>query len=127
MIDKQKIEQSQLDLSIVIVNFNARDLLENCLKSVFARSENLTFEVIVVDNNSTDGSVQMLEEFPSKIQVLVNNKNVGFAKANNQAIVRGRGRYVLLLNPDTVVLPNALLNLDKFMDRHPEIGATGCK
>ena len=117
------------DLSIVIVNWNVRDLLRRCLASVLrpdpARPGRLTLQVIVVDNASTDDSVAMLRaEFP-QVQVIVNAANRGFAFANNQGIAVAQGRYVLLLNPDTEVLGDALATLVRYMDAHPDVGIAG--
>jgi len=92
-----------MDLSVVIVSYNVKYFLEQCLHSVEKATQHLQAEVFVVDNNSVDGSAQMVaEKFPS-VQLIINERNVGFAKANNQAIRKAEGRYVLLLNPDTVV------------------------
>src|SRR5690606_6203728 len=101
-----------MDVSIVIVSYNARDYLRECLRSIEATTPtSLQYEVIVVDNASTDGAPDMVAvEFPW-VQLILNTANVGFAKANNQGIAASSGRYVLLLNPDTVVLAGALAAL----------------
>lgn len=115
------------DLSIVIVNWNVRELLRNCLKSLYAQTQAITFEAFVVDNASSDGSAEMVEnEFP-QVNLIKNENNLGFAKANNQAIKQSRGKYVLLLNPDTIVLDKAIVKLVQFMDEHIDIGAAGPK
>lgn len=113
---------SEIDLSIVIVSYNVRELLAQCLGSVasrqspVARRENLTTEIFVVDNASRDGSAVMVRErFPS-VRLIENVENRGFAAANNQAFAETHGRYVLMLNPDTVVRAGALETLVKFMD-----------
>ncbi len=112
------------DVSIVVVNWNTRDLLRDCLIALAANAQVMT-ETIVVDNGSTDGSVEMLAaEFPG-VCVIANASNVGFAPANNQGLARARGRYALLLNSDTCVAPDALTNLVDFMDAHPQAGACG--
>ncbi len=125
-------------LSILIVNWNTRELLAGCLQSVAGETLQVaspepatcnlppaTSEIIVVDNASTDGSAAMVRErFPS-VQLIENRENVGFARANNQAICHSRGRYVLLLNSDTVVHEGALAALAAFMDAHPQAGACG--
>jgi hypothetical protein len=125
------------DLSIVIVSYNVRDLLEQCLKSVDGRQWSVissrlatdayvtTSEVLVVDNASTDGSAAMVREVFPWVRLLENAENRGFAAANNQAFSETRGRYVLMLNPDTVVRPGALEVLIRFMDAHPRAGACG--
>lgn len=114
-----------MDLSIIIVNWNTRDLLAQCLASIYAHPPGGDFEVIVVDNASADDSVAMVcERFP-QVKLLQNDHNPGFAAANNQAIAQSNGRYILLLNPDTVVKSGALGALVTFMDEHPEAGAAG--
>lgn len=115
-----------LDLSIIIVNWNAKYYLEKCIESIKSNVEEITYEVIVVDNNSIDNSTLMIEkEFPEVI-LIKNKANVGFAKANNQAIKASQGRYILLLNPDTVVLPNSLGASIDFMDSNSRAGVCGC-
>ena len=116
-----------LDLSVVIVNWNVRELLRRCLRSVLAsgRLGGLAMEVIVVDNASSDGSVEMVRaEFPP-VRLIANEENLGFTRANNQGITASRGRYVLLLNPDTEVLGDALGAMVDYMDVHPDVGALG--
>jgi GT2 family glycosyltransferase len=115
-----------LDLSICIPTLQAKDLLRECLRSIYAQTR-CAFEIIVVDNASRDGTVEMLRaEFPA-VRVIVNATNVGFAKAMNQALRVSQGRYALLLNNDTVVLSNALDRLVAFADAHAEIGICGPK
>jgi len=116
-----------LNVSIVIVNWNVREMLRNCLKSIYQETKDINFEIIVVDNGSKDGSVQMLrQEFPEVI-LIQNQDNLGFAAANNQGINRARAKYILLLNPDTLILDNAIAKTVNFMDAHPEAGIAGCK
>ena len=113
------------DLSIVIVNWNTRDLLARCLASIFATASSLALEVFVVDNASSDGSPEMVRrDFPQVI-LLANDENLGFARANNQAIAQSTGRYVLLLNSDTEVTEGALEALVSFMEATPDAGAVG--
>jgi len=115
-----------LDLSICIPTLQAKDLLRECLRSIYAQTR-CAFEIIVVDNASRDGTVEMLRaEFPA-VRVIVNATNVGFAKAMNQALRVSQGRYALLLNNDTVVLPSALDRLVAFADAHAEVGICGPK
>ncbi len=92
-----------MELSIIIVNYNVKHFLEQCLHSVLKASKNITAEIFVVDNNSVDGSAQLIREKFPDIRFIENKENVGFSKANNQAIKLSQGKYVLLLNPDTVV------------------------
>jgi hypothetical protein len=116
---------NNIDLSIIIVNWNTRDLLAQCLASIYAHPPDGTFEIFVVDNASSDGSAQMVQkQFPS-VRSIPNEENVGFARANNQAIRMSSGRHVLLLNPDTKILPDALQTLLTFIEEHPEAGAIG--
>lgn len=120
----------ELDLSIIIVSWNTCDLLAQCLESVSHDIRALCplrVETLVVDNASTDGSAQMVREQFPWVQLIENQTNVGFAPANNQAIRRSRGRYVLLLNPDTDVKPGALVALVRFLDGHLGAGAAGAR
>jgi len=114
-------------MSIVIVNWNTEALLRQCLASILAHPPEGDYEVVVVDNASTDGSVAMVrDEFPS-VTLLANEKNVGFAAGNNLAMEASTADMVLLLNSDTVVRPGALETLRQFMERHPEAGAAGAR
>ena len=115
------------DLAVMIVNWNTCDLLRTCLTSLYQHAEGLSYEIFVVDNASTDGSPAMVaQEFPA-VRLLCNAANVGFAKANNQALRLTASRYVLLLNSDTAVTANALAKLAAFMDAHPAVGIAGPK
>jgi len=114
------------DISIIIVNWNTRDVLRNCLRSVFEQTKDISFEVIVIDNASSDGSADMVKrEFPG-VRLIENTKNLGFAAANNQGMKIAKGRYVLLLNPDTIVLDRAIEKTIAFADSHPEAAVVGC-
>lgn len=116
-----------MKLSIVIVNYNVAYFLEHCLYSVRNACKRIDAEVFVVDNNSVDNSISMLKEkFPDVI-LIANKDNVGFSKANNQAIRQAKGEYVLILNPDTVVEEDTFEKCIEFMDSHPECGALGVK
>jgi GT2 family glycosyltransferase len=115
------------DLSIVVVSWNTRDLLRDCLASVQARLGPLDAEVIVVDNASGDDTAEMVRrEFPT-VHLVANADNRGFAAANNQGLAIARGRYVLLLNPDTVVLDDVLAGAVEHADRHPDVAVVGCQ
>ena len=116
-----------MKLSVIIVNYNVQYFLENCLNSVFSSSKEIDFEVFVVDNNSVDGSLKMLEEKFPQVKVIANKDNRGFSVANNQAIKEAKGDYVLLLNPDTVVEENTFKVCCNFMDLHPKSGGLGVK
>ncbi len=116
-----------LKVSVVIVNYNVRDLLRQSLRSVARSLSGIPSEVIVVDNNSVDGSVGMLaEEFPD-ITVIANRSNIGFSAANNQGMRRAAGKYLFILNPDTIVEEETIQVLIDFMDTHPDAGAVGCR
>ncbi len=116
-----------VDLSVSIVNYNTKEFLRKCLKSIYENTYKISFEVFVVDNNSKDGSTKMVKkEFP-QVNLIENEINVGFAKANNQTIRKNSGKYILFLNSDTVVLPDSLNIMTSFMDNHPRAGALGCK
>lgn len=118
-------DASACDVSVVIVSYNVCDFLEQALRAVDRATEGLTAEVFVVDNDSRDGSAAMVRSAFPGVHLIENDANVGFSRANNQAIRRARGRYVLLLNPDTLVEPNTLGVLAGFLDDHPEAGAVG--
>jgi hypothetical protein len=116
-----------LDLSICIVNWNVEALLKACLGSIFKETKGISFEVIVVDNHSSDNSVNMIKtDFP-QVKLIENKDNAGFTKANNQAIKQSQGRYIMLLNPDTEIIDNALDKMIKFFGTRPDCGALGCK
>lgn len=118
---------NEVQISVIIVNYNVEFFLEQCLNSVFKALKECSGEVFVVDNNSFDGSIKMVKEkFPS-VQLIENKENVGFSRANNQAIKISKGKYVLLLNPDTVVEENTFKEVIQFMDEHPDAGGLGVR
>lgn len=114
-----------IDLSIIVVNWNTKSLLHACLDSLRRHAPTLDTETIVVDNASCDGSAQMVADAFPEVGLLTNPRNLGFAAANNQALARARGRYLLLLNSDTLLLPNALDAMARYMETHPHTGAVG--
>ncbi|MDY7080228.1 MAG: glycosyltransferase family 2 protein [Chloroflexota bacterium] len=116
-----------MDVSIIIVNWNTRDLLAQCLQSVYDTEGDLDLEVIVVDNASTDGSVEMARQDFPQVQIIANAENVGFVQANNQAIAHCQGRYLLLLNSDAKALPGSLDKTVRFMNEHPNAGIAGVR
>jgi GT2 family glycosyltransferase len=116
-----------MQLSIVIVNYNVRYFLEQCLLSVKRAIEGIEAEVFVVDNASADGSVEMVQQKFPFVKIIANKNNVGFSKANNQAIEIAAGKYVLLLNPDTVVAEDTFSKCIAFMDARPDAGALGVR
>lgn len=110
-----------ITLSIIIVNYNTNEFLRQCLTSLYDLEHLVSFETIVVDNNSNDGSCKMVRgDFP-QVHLLKNNENVGFAKANNIGIEMARGKYILLLNSDTKVVGDALEKMVQFLDSHPNV------
>ena len=115
---------NKIDLSIIIVSYNNKELLRQCLNSIHENvSTDCHYEIIVVDNNSQDNAVKMLqEEFPY-VAVIDNSENYGFAKANNMGLRIAQGRYIILLNNDTFVLGRSFETLIEYMDAHPEVGA----
>ncbi|MEM7742794.1 MAG: glycosyltransferase family 2 protein [Pseudomonadota bacterium] len=116
-----------MDLSIVIVNWNTREMLRDCLDSVFKNLGNLEAEVFVVDNGSEDGSPQMVSRDFSQVHLIRNVANCGFAAANNQALVLARGEHVLLLNSDTLVRSDVLERSQEYMAANPQVGVMGCR
>jgi len=116
-----------MDISIVIVNYNVKHFLEQCLHSVYNSLNNIESEVFVVDNNSVDGSCQMIKDKFPEVKLIENKDNLGFAKANNQAIRIAKGRYILLLNPDTFVQEDTLKKCVDFCNQHPKAGGLGVK
>jgi GT2 family glycosyltransferase len=119
--------EKRMDLSILIVNYNTKELTLACLYSIYETQTDFHFEIILIDNASRDESVQTIsEQFPN-VQIISNNDNVGFAKANNQGIKVAKGRYILLLNTDTVIEPSTIDTMIRLMDHDPKIGASGCK
>lgn len=114
-----------MDLSIVVVSFNTKELLGKCLRSVFASATTYSFEVLVVDNASADQSAEMVEqEFPA-VKLTRNVHNVGYAKANNKAIKLASGRHLLLLNSDVEIMPDTLQKMLDYIEGHPEAGIAG--
>ena len=123
----RKVREKVLDLSISVVSWNTRELLRSCLKSIYENTHSIRYETFVVDNASGDGSSEMVKkEFP-QVKLIRNEENLGFARANNQVIEKSRGRHLLLLNSDTLVLPKALENMVWFMNQHDQVGAAGCR
>lgn len=133
-----------MDLSIVIISFNTKELTTECLKSIFRNTKDISYEVIVVDNSSADGSVDSIRnfQFPAAVQahyseksrgiskyqlkMIENKENVGFAKANNQGANLAKGKYILFLNSDTVVRDNVLGRMVKWMDKRDDVGVATC-
>lgn len=119
--------ETSYDLSVVIVNYNVQYFLDQCLDSVKRASEHLKVEVFVVDNDSKDGSIEMVSKKYPEVRLIANKENVGFSKANNQAMEIAKGKYILLLNPDTVVGEDTLDKTFSYMEAHPETGGLGIR
>lgn len=115
-----------MELSIIIVNFNTKDITRACLDSIKKWSEGAVWEIIVVDNGSTDDSREMLKKF-TDITLILNKKNLGFAKANNKGIKIAKGKYILLLNSDTEIREDSIQTMLRFMDGHLRAGAATCR
>lgn len=106
-----------MDISVIIVSYNTSELTRNCLKSVYDKTIDVDFEIIVIDNNSVDDSVKMIEtEFP-EVKIISNKDNLGFGKANNQGIEKSNAKYIFLLNSDTILINNAIKILFDFMEK----------
>lgn len=118
---------SQIDVSVIIVNWNTRDILRDCLDSVYAQTKGISFEVIVIDNASSDGSADLVKRSFPDVHLIENMENRGFAAANNQGMRLAAGRYVLLLNSDTVVLDNAIARMAAFAEGQSRAGVIGCR
>jgi GT2 family glycosyltransferase len=116
-----------MDVSILIVNWNTKQLLSDCLRSVHENAGDVEYEVIVVDNASTDGSQELVKSHFPQVILIENEDNRGFAAANNQGMAIAKGRYVLLLNSDTIVLEDSIANTVAFAEAHPQAGVVGCR
>lgn len=116
-----------MDVSIIIASWNTRDVLRNCLKSVYEQTKDILFEVIVIDNASSDGSIEMLKADFSQVILIGNTDNRGLAAANNQGISLAKGRYILLLNSDTIILENAVAKTIVYADKHSSAAVVGCQ
>ena len=116
-----------IDISIVIVNYNVRDFLFRCIESIHANSGHRSIEIIVVDNHSIDGSVGALRQNFPEVIVIANEHNLGFGSANNQGIDIARGKYTLILNPDTLLSEHTLEVCFNYMEQNPQTGAVGAQ
>ena len=123
----QYLTSSVIDLSIAIVSYNTKEVLLDCIRSVHAHTTGITFEVIVIDNDSWDGTVAVLQEVYPDMRVVANPDNRGFAKAVNQAVAVSCGRHVLLLNSDTIIKGQALATMAGYLDSHSNVGAVSCQ
>jgi len=126
-MQKNKGIPQQVDLSIIILNSNNKDLLKRCLLSIFKKTKGITYEIIVVDNNSQDRSAEMVKkEFKDKVMVIEGKENLGYSKGNNLGIKESKGRYIILLNEDTEVMNNAFKIMVDFIDSNEKAGVVGC-
>jgi len=116
-----------IDVSIIIVNWNTKHFLQECLTSIYEQAGHVNYEIVVVDNGSTDGSAAMLKTKFPKVALIENDENRGFAAANNQGMAIATGRYVLLLNSDTLVLDQAIAKTVSFADNNPKAAIVGCR
>ncbi|MCC6544921.1 MAG: glycosyltransferase family 2 protein [Nitrospirae bacterium] len=116
-----------MELSVLIVNWNTKEFLKDCLQSLYSSVKNISFEVIVVDNNSGDGSVEMVKKSFPEARLIENTKNAGFARGNNQAYAASKGRVIGLLNPDTIVYPGTFEKMMDYLHTHDGVGAVSCK
>jgi len=118
--------KTSIDLSIVIVSFNTKELLRKCLSSIYKNTKTLTFETIIVDNASQDASVPIIKQQFSKVILIENQCNVYVVKAANQGLKRSRGKYFLFLNSDTIIPQNCLEKMVDFMAKNPKVGLASC-
>ena len=114
-------------ISIIIVSWNVAELLQQCLQSIFTCDFQHMLQVIVFDNNSSDGTVAMVEELFPYIQLIAHHENIGFARGNNQAIRHAKGDFIFLLNPDTRLESDTLTKLFTYLKNHPKVGVVGPK
>lgn len=117
----------KLDVSVIIVSWNTRDILRGCLRSIFEQTRDTSFEVCVVDNNSRDGSAEMVRAEFQQVRLIANTENRGFAAACNQGMRSASARFILLLNPDTVILEDAISRCVRYADVNPDVGVVGCQ
>ena len=117
----------QVDLSIIIVNYNVKEFLQNLIHSIYKAAQRITFEIIVVDNASNDGSVEFIKEKFPTVKLFTNKENLGFSKANNIGLKEATGKYILLINPDTIVSEDTFDKMIRFFQENSEAGLAGCK
>ncbi len=120
--------ENKTQISVIIVNYNTEELTKNCILSVIENTKKVKCEIIVVDNASTDGSLETLTKLQNKglIKLIKSKQNLGFAGGNNLAIRKAFGRYILLLNSDTVLENNTIFEVYKWMEKHPDVGISTC-
>lgn len=118
---------SPVDVTISIVSYNSKNVIENCIRSILETTKDMGIEIIVVDNCSEDGSAGLVKSLFPDVRLIENRENIGFGRAHNQAFTVSEGRYFLILNPDTVIFPGAVNIMVDFMNRHPHAGVSGPK
>lgn len=124
----EKIKRDDMvDISVVLVHYKTPGLLRQCIESIYKVKPNVSFEIIVVDNNSGDNTPQWIDDDFPEVVMIANKDNRGFPKAVNQGVRKARGRYILLLNPDITVLEDSMDELFKYMETHKEVGLVGPK
>jgi len=116
-----------MDLSIIIVNYNVKEFIQNLLHSIFKAGCNLKYAIIIIDNASEDGSAEFIKEKFPNVNLIINNKNIGFGKANNIGLSVAKGEYILLVNPDTLIREDTLEKMISFFETNPDAGLAGCK
>lgn len=115
-----------MDISIIIVNYNSINMVIDCINSIFEKTKNVTYEIIVVDNASQNNIEQVLrKEFGNNVKIVLSNKNLGFGKANNLGASYAKGKYLFLLNPDTILINNAIKKLYDYLKSNPKVGVAG--
>jgi len=117
------MNDKDMDISICIVNWNVKDLLNDCIKSIKEKTNGINHEIIVVDNDSKDGSVEMVRQKFPDCKLVVSNQNCGFVKENNIAIKKASGKYILYLNPDTMLVISAINGMYNFLENNITYGA----
>lgn len=126
-METESLKRDDMDLSVVIVSYNSKELLRQCLIALVTKVHGIAYEIYVVDNGSIDGSVEMIQSgFPS-VRIIANHSNLGFARANNQAIQASGGKYLLLLNSDAIITSDNLHEMINYMAANPQVGALGCR
>jgi len=116
-----------LDLSIITVNYNVKEFLQNLIHSIHKAAGSLSYEIIIVDNASSDGSVDFISDKFPEVKLISNNENLGFGKANNQGLKIAEGKFILLINPDAIVSEDTFTKMISFFETHPSVGLAGCK
>lgn len=124
---KEYLRNNEMDISIIIVNYNTKELTKNCIDSIYEKTKDIEFEVILVDNDSNDGSKELFER-DKKIEFVEAGKNLGFGKANNLGLTRATGKYIFFLNSDTILVNNAVKIFFDFCEGHKDLktGGIGC-